>query len=579
MFVDQATIVVKAGDGGAGSSSIRREPYRPKGGPDGGDGGKGGDVVLKVDSSLFDLSGYADHPHHRAKSGRPGSSNNRHGANGEDLTLPVPDGTVVRDERGLLADLVGEGTTVVAARGGRGGRGNASLASARNRVPRIAERGEPGEGARLELELRLVADVALVGPPNAGKSTLLSKLTAAKPKIAEYPFTTLEPNLGVAGDENRFVVADVPGLIEGAHEGKGLGLTFLRHVSRSRVLVYVVDLSGDPQTDLAMLRQEVARYDPGLSERHSMAVGSKVDLVPGGRRSLPPGIELAVSGLTGEGVDELEARLAEEVAAARAEEPERSSYVVMRPGREPFVVKREGEHYVVAGQRVERWVEEADLEDPGQVVALQRRLVRAGVERRLAEAGARRGDEVMIAGRAFEFIPEDSPESTEPDRGDRPEGRGHPAPPSSMAIKRKWLAAEDRGWTEYHELIDSLTPQQMEQPGYFPEGWSVKDLMAHIASWQAETVQVLEQIRMGTFERQPVDVDAMNERFYEANKDLPLSVVRAESWAARIRMLEEWDALPEVTPEAEEWFVESGPNHYAEHIDRLREWVKELTAR
>ncbi len=405
MFVDQATIFVKAGAGGAGSSSIRREPYRPKGGPDGGDGGKGGDVILRVDPSMFDLSRYRD-PHHRAKNGRSGSSNNRHGSSGEDLVLPVPDGTIVRDERGLLADLVGEGASVVVARGGRGGRGNASLSSARNRVPRVAERGEAGEEARLDLDLRLVADVALVGPPNAGKSTLLSRLTAARPKIAEYPFTTIEPNLGVGGDEHRFVVADVPGLMEGAHQGKGLGLSFLRHVSRCRVLVYVVDLSGDPQGDLAMVQREVAAFDPALADRRSLVVGTKADLL-GGPRAGFSGVDLAVSGLTGQGVEELASTIAQQVTAARAEEPARSSYVVLRPGREPFVIRREGEHYVVDGPKVERWVEETDLEDPRQVVALQRRLVRAGVERRLAQAGARRGDEVVIGGRPFEFIPED----------------------------------------------------------------------------------------------------------------------------------------------------------------------------
>jgi GTP-binding protein len=271
----------------------------------------------------------------------------------------------------------------------------------------VSERGEPGEEARLELELRLVADVALVGPPNAGKSTLLSKLTAARPKIADYPFTTLEPNLGVAGDEERFVLADVPGLIEGAHEGKGLGLAFLRHVSRSRVLVYVVDLSGEPEADLAMVRREVAEFDPALADRRSLSVGTKVDLVSDGS-TLPAGIDLAVSGLTGQGVDELAARLAQEVAGARAEEAPSSSYVVLRPGREPFVVKRDGDRYVVVGPKVERWVEETDLEDPGQVIALQRRLIRSGVERRLADAGARRGDEVVIGGHAFEYIPDAS---------------------------------------------------------------------------------------------------------------------------------------------------------------------------
>jgi GTPase len=407
MFVDLARIRVKAGSGGVGSASLRREPYVPRGGPDGGDGGKGGDVVLRADPSVFDLSRYVDRPPYRAPSGKPGGKNNRHGAKGEDLVLPVPDGTVVRDERGLVADLVGPGATVVVARGGRGGRGNTSLASPRNRVPRVAEQGEPGEEHRVELELRLVADVALVGPPNAGKSTLLSRLTAAKPKIADYPFTTVSPNLGVAGDEDRFLVADVPGLVEGAHEGKGLGLTFLRHVSRCRVLVYVVDLTQDPARDLAMVRREVAAFDPELAGRRSLAVGTKADLLSGGRAELPQGVDLAVSGLTGHGVDELRRRIAELEARAREDEPARSGYAVLRPAREPFTVTREGDAFRVSGPRVERWVAETDLEDPRQVAELQQRLIRAGVERRLGEAGARRGDEVRIGAVAFEFIPDD----------------------------------------------------------------------------------------------------------------------------------------------------------------------------
>jgi GTPase len=406
VFVDQARIRVRGGDGGSGSASLRSEPYTPRGGPDGGDGGRGGDVILRVDPSVFDLSWFADHPRHRAGSGGPGGRSKRTGAQGEDVLLRVPDGTVVRDARGLVADLVGPDASVVVARGGRGGRGNATLASARNRVPRVAERGEPGEEAELELELRLVADVGLVGAPNAGKSTLLARLTAARPKIADYPFTTIAPNLGVAVGDERFVVADVAGLIEGAHEGKGLGLQFLRHVSRCRVLVYVVDLSGDPVGDLAVVRAEVETYDPDLARRPSLVVGTKMDLAPeGAGRS--EGIDLAVSGLTGEGVEALERRLRELVADAVAHEPERTPYVVIRPAREPFVIRREGDRFRVSGQRVERWVTEADLDDPRQVIDLQRRLVRAGVERRLAEAGARRGDEVVIGGRTFEFIPED----------------------------------------------------------------------------------------------------------------------------------------------------------------------------
>ena len=281
-FVDEVTVFVRAGRGGDGSSSILREPYKPKGGPDGGDGGRGGDVVFEVDLGIRDLSSLADHPHQRAGNGRAGRSRKRAGADGEDLVVPVPDGTRVEDEEGLLADLVGVGSRAVVARGGRAGRGNAALAGARNRLP-SSEAGEPGEERRLSVELRIVADVGLVGLPNAGKSTLLSRLTAARPKIADYPFTTLTPNLGVAGvagADERFVVADIPGLVEGAHEGRGLGDRFLRHVSRCRALVLVVDLSSaDPAVDLETVRAELAAYDPDLAERPALVVGTKADLV------------------------------------------------------------------------------------------------------------------------------------------------------------------------------------------------------------------------------------------------------------------------------------------------------------
>jgi GTP-binding protein len=416
MFVDEVTLFVRAGDGGAGSASLRSEPYKPRGGPDGGDGGRGGSVILRVDPSVFDLSWIADHPHQRAGSGGGGAANNRHGRDAEDLVLAVPDGTRVDDERGLVADLVGPDASVVVARGGRGGRGNTALASPRNRVPRVAENGEPGEEHRLRLELRLVADVAIVGLPNAGKSTLLAALTAARPKIADYPFTTLSPNLGVASGEGdqRFVLADVPGLIEGAHEGRGLGLEFLRHISRCRVLLYVVDLTGDPASDLATVRAEIASYDPAILERRSLEVGTKIDLV---RDDAPaPGVGLAVSGVTGERVGELRERLREEVLLARAEEPPRQSYVVIRPARDAFVVKREGARFRVTGPKVERWVAETRMEDEREVVALQRRLIKAGVERELAELGAHRGDEVVIGDTAFEFFPEQDWDPEDPRR-------------------------------------------------------------------------------------------------------------------------------------------------------------------
>jgi GTPase len=424
MFADEVRIHVKAGDGGAGSASIRREPYKPRGGPEGGDGGRGGDVALRVDPSLFDLSPYADSPHHRAKAGGPGGKNNRHGADGPDLFLPVPEGTLVHDDGGLIADLVGPETSVVVARGGRGGRGSAALAGPRNRVPRVAEQGEPGEEGWFRLELRLVADVALVGAPNAGKSTLLSGLTAARPRIAPYPFTTVSPNVGVAeADDRRFVIADVPGLIEGAHGGKGLGLDFLRHVARARVLVYVVDLAGDPLADLKTVREEVAAFDPDLGTRRSLVVGTKSDLLGDGFAA-PSEVHMVVSGVTGEGVDELSAEVGRLVERARSEEPPSEGYVVIRPARESFAVRREGRRFHVSGPRVERWVAETDLDDARGVAELQRRLVRAGVERRLAEAGARRGDEVIIGGTAFEFIPEEDLKGSRPAEGSRKQGRG-----------------------------------------------------------------------------------------------------------------------------------------------------------
>ena len=407
-FVDEVTVLARGGRGGNGSSSILREPYNPRGGPDGGDGGPGGDVVFEVSTGARDLSWLADHPHVRAPNGGPGGKRGRTGAAGEDLLIRVPDGTRVEDEDGLLADLVGEGARAVVARGGRGGRGNAALATRRERVPRSAEPGEAGQDRRLSVELRTVADLGLVGLPNAGKSTLLATLTAANPKIADYPFTTLSPNLGVAGDDERFVVADVPGLVEGASEGRGLGHRFLRHVSRCRALVLVVDLSSpDPVADLEVVRSELGAYDASLLSRPSLVAGTKADLAPDVDAQAVLGVgAIAVSAVSGEGMDRLRERLAALAKQAEAVAEERSAYVVLRPARPRFTVTREGERFRVVGRGVERWVSETDLEDPAKVERLQRRLVKEGVERELVSAGARRGDEVLIGEVAFEFIPE-----------------------------------------------------------------------------------------------------------------------------------------------------------------------------
>lgn len=331
-FVDQATIYVKAGDGGAGCVSFRREKFVPKGGPDGGDGGRGGNVVLRADEGLSTLLDFQYRRVFRARRGGHGEGGNRAGRSAPDLVIPVPVGTVVKDASTgeVLADLTSHGQVAVVARGGRGGRGNARFATPTRRAPRHAEPGQKGEERTLVLELRVLADAGLVGKPNAGKSTLLARLSAARPKIAEYPFTTLHPNLGVVslGPGQSFVLADLPGLVRGAHQGAGLGHRFLRHASRTKVLAYVLDaaFSSDPLEDLETLRTELAAYDPSLVERARLVALNKVDLPDGRRRAealrdLLAGrgyLVLLTSGITGEGMHAFAAKLWELVQGARA---------------------------------------------------------------------------------------------------------------------------------------------------------------------------------------------------------------------------------------------------------------------
>jgi len=424
MFVDETAIEVTAGRGGDGVTSFHREKYKPRGGPDGGDGGRGGDVVLVAEPGVGTLVEYHFHPHQRAGKGAHGQGSNRTGADGAGRTLPVPVGTLVRDQDGaLLADLDQPGARFLAARGGRGGRGNAALSGPGRRVASFHEKGEPGRQRRLTLELRSLADAGLVGFPNAGKSSIVARASAARPKVADYPFTTLEPVLGVvrAGDHD-FVLADVPGLIPGAAAGKGLGHRFLRHVTRSAVLVHVLDLvplepGRGPESDLAALEAELHAYDTELADRPAMVVANKVDL-PEGRARLAEAEAAAqrrglacfgVSAVTGEGMAGFLYALGAEVAQARAARPAGSAVQPGSMAAEPEVpirVGREGTGFRVHGDRPERWVAMTDLDNPQAVAYLQRRLRRAGVDDLLAEAGAAPGDEVLVGEAAFEFTPD-----------------------------------------------------------------------------------------------------------------------------------------------------------------------------
>jgi GTPase len=412
-FVDECNLHVKGGDGGAGAVSFRREPYVARGGPDGGDGGKGGDVWLVADRNVASLLAFQDHPHRRATSGAHGSGKRRHGASGRDLIVPVPEGTVVKELDGrVIADLVHAGDRFLAGEGGRGGRGNARFLSNRRRAPSFAEQGEAGEERWLRLELKLLADVALVGFPNVGKSTLISRISAAKPKIADYPFTTLEPNLGVVVLDDGFemVVADIPGLIEGAHEGKGLGHQFLRHIERARVLCILVDLAPDtglppPDDQVRTLLDELGRYQPALLERGRLVVGSRADLA-GDPGSDGDGLDLRVSAVTGKGLRPLVGRLADLVRAARASEPEPGAYVVHRPSGEGFRIERDDGEWKVVGRQAERAVALNDLTNPEALGVAHQRLRRLGVDRALARAGAQPGDTVHIGRLVFTFEPD-----------------------------------------------------------------------------------------------------------------------------------------------------------------------------
>jgi GTPase len=414
-FVDRVTLHISAGRGGNGVASVHREKFKPLGGPDGGNGGQGGSVILRVDPDVTTLVDYHHSPKRRAEHGGHGAGNNRSGANGEDLVLSVPDGTVVTDTSGEpLADMVGPGTELVVAQGGRGGLGNAALASAKRKAPGFALLGEPGDELEIGLELKIVADIGLVGFPSAGKSSVIAAISRARPKIADYPFTTLVPNLGVvtAGDVT-FTVADVPGLIEGASDGRGLGHEFLRHIERCAALVHVVDTATmepgrNPVDDLAVIENELSRYG-GLEDRPRLVALNKVDVPDGlgiaeividdlraqGLRVFP------VSAASGAGLRELTFAMAEVVAAAReATVVAEATRIVLRPrssdGSDDFTVAQTDLGWQVRGTKPERWVRQTDFSNDEAVGFLADRLNRLGIEARLLQLGAVAGDAVMI---------------------------------------------------------------------------------------------------------------------------------------------------------------------------------------
>ncbi len=416
MFLDEVNVLVASGKGGDGIVHFRREKYVPRGGPDGGDGGAGGSVLLKLEPSLNTLSSFRRRRHFRAEAGRPGGPNNRQGKSGNDLELPVPPGTIAYHEQGhMLGELLPGTERLLVARGGRGGRGNARYANSRNQAPRMAEKGEPGEEYRLRLELRLIADIGIVGVPNAGKSSLLAAVTNAHPKIGDYPFTTLEPNLGVAeiNPERFLVLADIPGLIEGAHQGAGLGAAFLRHVARTRVLIHLVDgAAEDPLADYSQINAELALYQPQVGSKPQIVAVNKLDLpqVRSGWEQLEAGFARLgvhprpVSALARSGLKELLQEAAR--LAAKTEPPAPDQIPIYRPEPELAnfdVRQRDDGSWEIEGEALERAAAMTYWEYEEAVRRFQRLMLRLGVNQTLREAGVREGDLVRIGGHELEW--------------------------------------------------------------------------------------------------------------------------------------------------------------------------------
>jgi GTP-binding protein len=412
MFVDKAKIYITAGRGGDGCTSFRREKFIPLGGPDGGNGGKGGDVYMEVDPHLTTLLDFTYKPHFKAKDGNAGSGSNKYGRSADDLIVKVPLGTIVFSDGKFLEDLKEYGQKILIAKGGRGGRGNQAFKTSRNTAPRISEKGEPGASATLELELRLIADVGLVGFPNAGKSTFLSKVSAAKPKIADYPFTTLAPNLGVVKHKGKnFVIADIPGLIEGAHEGKGLGDEFLRHVKRTHVIIHIVDIFGydnkKAYENYRIINKELAGYSKDLSLKPMIIAANKMDLTGSdkklaefkkkikGKKIFP------VSFATGVGIKPLLDEVIRKLSKPFVEEESHEEKVKEYNYEPSFVVGKEENVFVVSGPRVERLAQMTNFNQEESVARFQQILRKMGVEKELDKIGIQEGSTVRIGKREF----------------------------------------------------------------------------------------------------------------------------------------------------------------------------------
>ncbi len=421
LFVDQVSIYVKAGDGGNGIAAFRREKYVPKGGPAGGDGGNGADVIFRVDEGLNTLMDFRYNRHFKAEHGENGMSKGKHGKNAPPLIIPVPPGTTVYDEDTgeLIADLTQHGQEAVIAKGGVGGRGNIRFATSRNPAPNLAENGAPGEEKNIRLELKVIADVGLVGFPSVGKSTLLSVVSAARPKIADYHFTTLSPNLGVVDTEDgrSFVMADLPGLIEGAHEGVGLGHQFLRHVERTRLIVHVIDMASiegrDPYDDYEKINEELKAYDEKLMEKPQIIVANKMDM-PNAKENLahfqaklPEDVEVfPISAITKEGLRQLLFAIANKLEQIpKTVETEEQVVIEHKKDEKPFTISRADDGvFILAGEKVERLFKMTNFHSDEAVQRFARQLRRMGVDDALRERGATDGDTVRILDFEFEFI-------------------------------------------------------------------------------------------------------------------------------------------------------------------------------